>query len=138
MFYRTIVCLLFIPLWLATSVFADDGYRESKVMFKTSNTVVGEPISYPSGTAQLTAMQIILAPGEKTDWHKHGTPLFAYMLQGELMVDYGDHGKKVYRKGDSFMEAMNVKHRGMNEGESVVVILALFIGSKDQLKVIKE
>ena len=45
-----------------------------------------------------------LAPGARTILHKHGVPMFAYILDGEITVDFSTHGK--HRKGQSLMEAM--------------------------------
>ena len=56
-------------------------------------------------------------------------PLFAYILEGELTVDYGRHGKKVYKQGDSLMEAMNVAHFSTNDGKVPVKLLAVYMGS---------
>ena len=103
----------------------------------TSKTIVGEDIVYPTtGKAVVTSAIVVMAPGEKTILHRHGVPLFAYMLEGELTVDYGAHGTRVYKQGDSFMEAMNVSHAGRNTGTGTVRILAVYIGaegSKDVL-----
>ena len=51
------------------------------------------------------------------------------MLEGELTVDYGNHGKKTFRKGDALVETLNVPHRGMNLGQDVVRILAIYLGA---------
>ena len=34
----------------------------------------------------------------------------AYILEGELTVDYGAHGTRTYKQGQSLMEAMSVAH----------------------------
>jgi quercetin dioxygenase-like cupin family protein len=62
--------------------------------------------------------------------HRHGVPLFAYILDGELTVDYGAHGTRVYRSGQAFMEAMEVAHFGINHGTQMVRILAVYMGAK--------
>jgi quercetin dioxygenase-like cupin family protein len=103
----------------------------------TSKTIVGEDIAYPTtGKAVITSAIVVMAPGERTVMHRHGVPLFAYMLEGELTVDYGAHGTRVYKQGESFVEAMNVPHFGRNTGTGTVRILAVYIGaegSKDVL-----
>lgn len=99
-------------------------------LISSGTTVVGETIKYPeTGAANVTAAIITLAPGAATIEHEHGVPLFAYMLDGELTVDYGAHGKRVYRKGDAFMEAMAVPHAGTNTGNVPVRILAVYMGA---------
>jgi quercetin dioxygenase-like cupin family protein len=75
-------------------------------------------------------MEITLLPGQQTGWHTHPVPLFGYILEGELTVDYGAKGQRVYLKGDGLAEAMNEAHNGRNSGESPVKILAVFIGVK--------
>jgi quercetin dioxygenase-like cupin family protein len=62
--------------------------------------------------------------------HKHGVPLFAYILEGELTVNYGKHGTRTYHQGQSLMEAMNVAHFGINNGSQPVRLLAVYMGSK--------
>jgi quercetin dioxygenase-like cupin family protein len=104
---------------------------ETRMVLSTSNTVTGEPIRYPSGApAQITTVEITLEPGQQTGWHTHPVPLVAYVLEGELTVDYGTKGQRTYLKGDGFAEAMNEVHNGRNIGHNPVRILAVFIGSE--------
>ncbi len=105
----------------------------------TSKTIVGEDIVYPTtGKAVVTSAIVVMAPGERTILHRHGVPLFAYMLEGELTVDYGAHGTRVYRQGDSFMEAMNVSHAGRNTGTTTVRILAVYMGAEGSKDVVAD
>jgi quercetin dioxygenase-like cupin family protein len=100
-------------------------------LLSTGTTILGETIHYPrTGPAHVNAAIIKLAPGGKTIVHKHGVPLFAYILEGELTVDYGKRGKRTYRQGESFMEAMNVAHFGVNTGTQPVRLLAVYMGAK--------
>jgi len=98
-------------------------------LLSTGTNVVGETIRYPQGMAHVTAAIVTLAPGGRTIAHKHGVPLFAYILSGELTVDYGTHGTRTYRQGDAFMEAMDVTHFGINKGNTPVRILAVYMGA---------
>jgi quercetin dioxygenase-like cupin family protein len=98
-------------------------------LLSTGTTVVGETIHYPSGSAHVTAAIVTLAPGGRTILHKHGVPLFAYILDGELTVNYSAHGTRTYKQGQSFMEAMDVAHFGNNNGAEPVRILAVYMGA---------
>jgi quercetin dioxygenase-like cupin family protein len=100
-----------------------------RTVLSTGTTVTGEPIRYPSGApAQLTALEITLQPGQQTGWHTHPVPIFGYILDGELTVDYGPKGQRVYHKGDGFAEATNEAHNGRNLTDKPVTILAVFAG----------
>jgi quercetin dioxygenase-like cupin family protein len=100
-------------------------------LMSTGTTILGETIRYPrTGPAHVTAAIVTLAPGGRTIMHKHGVPLFAYILDGELTVDYGSHGTRTYRQGQSFMEAMAVAHFGVNNSPQPVRLLAVYMGAK--------
>lgn len=105
-------------------------------LLSTGKNIVGETIHYPKGPAHVTAAIVTLAPGGKTIVHKHGVPLFAYILSGELTVNYGAHGARTYKPGDAFMEAMDVAHFGINNGKQPVRILAVYMGAKGAKNVI--
>jgi quercetin dioxygenase-like cupin family protein len=99
-------------------------------LLSTAKTVLGQTLAYPAGApAKVTAAIVAMQPGAETGWHQHDVPLFGYMLVGELTVDYGAHGTRVYRKGDALMEAIDVPHNGRNTGEGVARIMAVFMGA---------
>lgn len=90
--------------------------------------VLGAPLDYPDEPANVTAAIVTIPPGGTTGWHRHEVPLFAYILEGELTVDYGDRGTRTYRAGESVLEAMNVPHKGTNTGEVPMRLLAVYMG----------
>ena len=47
-------------------------------------------------------MVITILPGEKTPLHRHGVPMVAYILEGELSVYYEGIGVKTFSQGSSF------------------------------------
>ena len=94
-----------------------DGYP-SIPLYSGSRTVMDEDIAYPTtGKAHVNALIVVLAPGETTVEHRHGVPTFIHILEGEVTVDYGDRGKRTYKQGESFLEAMEVTHAGTNTGQ---------------------
>lgn len=100
-------------------------------LLSATETVVGEPLAYPSGLpARVTAAVVTLAPGQETGWHTHGMPVLGYVLEGELEVDYGAKGVRRYRAGEAVMEAIGVPHNGRNAGAGPMRILAVFMGAE--------
>jgi quercetin dioxygenase-like cupin family protein len=101
-----------------------------------SQTIIGEPIAYPTtGKALVTSMIVTLAPGEKTMEHGHGVPLFGYILEGEVTIDYGVHGVRTFKQGQGFLEAMQ-PHVARNTGAGPVRILAVYMGAEGSRDVI--
>lgn len=135
---RRSACLpLLMGLCLLASPALADGYPAIPLL-SGSKTVMDETIAYPtSGPAHVTAMIVTIAPGQKTQLHTHGVPMFAYVLEGEVTVGYEGHGERNYKQGESFLEAMNVVHAGTNPGSVPVKILAVYMGAEGAQDVIK-
>src|SRR5690606_15196465 len=90
--------------------------------------VLGTPLTYPEGKVNVTAAIVTIPPGGTTGAHSHEVPLFAYILEGELTVDYGDKGTRTYRAGDSVLEAISLPHNGTNTGSVPMKLLAVYMG----------
>ena len=56
--------------------------------------------------------------------------MFAQILSGVLTVAYEGAGTRVYRTGDSLMEAVGTSHNGSNAGQTPVRVLVVFMGSE--------
>ena len=128
--------LLLAALPAAAQEATTTDYPAAVSLLSTDKTVVGETIHYPDGPAKVTSLIVTIAPGGETGWHKHGVPLYVHILQGTAVVDYGDHGKRTYKTGDSFMEAMDVWHNGTNPFTEPARILVVYMGGGDAQSVI--
>lgn len=133
------LCLIALALASlgAPSARADD-YRHVKPLLDTTTSNLGQPLVYPDqGAAQIKSLIVTLAPGEETGWHHHPVLTYGHILDGEVTVDYGAAGTKVYRKGDSFVEAFDIPHNGRNSGATDLSILVVFMGTTDLSDVVK-
>ncbi len=99
-------------------------------LFSTSETVLGEAFAYPAGKPKLSGAILTLQPGAETGWHTHGAPPTGIVLDGELTVDYGDKGKRTYKKGDALVETMATAHNGKNTGEGPMRLFVVFVGAE--------
>lgn len=130
---RTLCALLsattVLGLALGTAV-ARTAYPEATVLYEGNTTVLGQEIAYPPGTPEITGAIVTMVPGQSTGWHRHNAPLFAYMLDGEITVDYGSAGTRRYVAGDTLLEAVDIAHDGTNTGTVTTRILVVFIGAE--------
>ena len=128
--HHTRLCFtLFVATIMASAVSADADYPPVDVLLQSETTVIGQQIVYPEGTAQITAAIVTMEPGQVTGWHRHEAPLTAHMLEGELTVDYGEDGTRVYREGDTLIEALGSRHNGENTGDGIARIFVVFSGA---------
>jgi len=99
-------------------------------LLDSDKTILGEAFAYPAGNARITAARLTVPPGGTVPLHLHPVPLFVYILQGEIVVDYGSRGTRTYRKGDAFVEAFEWPHHARNGGRGNVVILTVYSGAE--------
>ncbi|MDG1116096.1 MAG: cupin domain-containing protein [Flavimaricola sp.] len=109
--------------------FAQDSYPPVDVLLQSETTIIGQEIVYPEGPAQITVAIVTMEQGQVTGWHRHEAPLAAHMLEGELTVDYGEAGTRVYNEGDTLIEALGSRHNGENTGDGIARILVVFAGA---------
>lgn len=98
-------------------------------LLSTGTTVIDQQITYPEGTPKVTAAIVVIPPGGETGWHIHEVPLFVYILEGEVTVDYGSKGERVVKAGETMLEAMDWAHNGMNKTDKPLRILAVYMGA---------
>lgn len=121
-------CLLAAAM--GAHVGAETAYPPVEPLLKTRETVLGQPVVYPEGPAEITSAIVTMQPGSSTGLHVHGAPLFAYVLEGALTVDYGDGVRRTYRQGDALMEAFGTPHDGAAHEGGVTRILVVFMGAE--------
>lgn len=95
-----------------------------------SATILDQQYNYPKGTPAINPLEVTLGPNESTDWHQHSIPMWAYVTKGSFTVDYGSKGKRVVKAGDSFIEAINWCHKGVN-GIKESKVIVVYLGETD-------
>ncbi|MET1415186.1 cupin domain-containing protein [Roseibium sp. HPY-6] len=113
-------------------------YDKVREVFSGDLTIAGEKVVFPQQNPSVRAIVVTMDPGERTVWHQHGAPLFAYILEGEVTVTYDGIGKKLLREGEGLLEAMTVTHQGENTGQGPAKILAVFLLGDDGEPVTEE
>jgi len=99
------------------------------VLIDTDTTILGQTFEYPQGRAKITAAIVTVPPHTTLKRHHHPVPLVGYMLQGELIVNYGEAGERTYRTGDLLVEAFQTPHQGRNGGKGNIKILVVYAGA---------
>jgi len=98
----------------------------AKPLMQTSTTWAGQPLEYPQGQAEVSAVEITLAPGAETGWHSHPVASFAYVLEGELEVTLEDGRQHRARRGQALAEVVGLAHNGRNIGEGPVRLIVFY------------
>lgn len=128
-----------LALMLAAGNAAALDYKRVLPLLDSDKTVLGQPLSYPAdGSARIQSVIVTMLPGEETGPHTHPYPTYGYILEGELTVSYPQGVRKVYKKGEAVLEAVNTIHDGKNTGTVPLRILVVFMGLEGQPNTILE
>jgi quercetin dioxygenase-like cupin family protein len=100
----------------------------SNTLLQTSTTVKGQPIRFPLGDSQFTAVLGEIAPGGQAGRHMHPVPLVVYMLEGALSIEMEGYGTYEVNAGESFTEVVHTWHNGRNLGSTPAKFLIVFAG----------
>ena len=92
---------------------------------RTTKTAIGQPITLPQGPVEVVASMYTLAPGVRLPEHKHPYPRYAYILQGQLMVQQADSSSRVYHAGEFVIESVDRWHFGATVGAVPVKLLVI-------------
>lgn len=134
MFRRTTLALAAAALLSFPALALEENKYQNLLtpVLKSDRDILGQPVAYPAGPLLITSAIVTIPPGGETGWHLHEVPLFVYVLEGVVTVDYGEKGVRTYQPGTGFIEAMNWAHNGRNEGTVPVKIMAVYMGGGDK------
>jgi len=101
-----------------------------QTLLRTGEDTLGNRIAYPeTGAAEITGALVTMMPGASTGWHRHPQPALFYLFSGELTVEYATGDARVFRSGDSDVEAQNIAHNGHNHGDVPVEMVVFYAGA---------
>ena len=103
-----------------------------ELFWKLARQSSDREINYPTDPAKVVSKIVTVPAGSETGVHTHAEPLYGYILEGEITIDYGsEHGIKTFGEGDALMEAIQFPHNGKNIGDETVKILVVSFGSAE-------
>jgi len=129
------LCLLSFPHPRAEGY---DAAIKARLIIKTEVTGNGDKIKYPAFThPEVSALEVDIAPGAETGWHKHPVPVYAYVLAGRLRVDMEGGQSLTFGPGDAIIEVVDTWHNGRNIGCVPVRLAVFYLGGKGVPNVVK-
>ena len=96
-----------------------------KTLLTTDKTDIGQPLVLPTHHPVLTVSTYDIAPGARLARHKHPFSRYAYVLAGDLTVEFDGGKQRQYHAGDIVVEAVDTWHFGTNSGTVPVRLLVI-------------
>ena len=129
---RQLAAVLFLGALSATTpVHALDDTAAVRVrpLLQTTTSWDGAPLVWPAGQAELTAIEVTIAPGGETGWHEHPVPSFGVLLEGELEISLRSGEVKRVRAGEALAEVVATLHNGRVVGSVPARLVVFYAGA---------
>jgi quercetin dioxygenase-like cupin family protein len=98
---------------------------------KDSLTIAGEPELYLSTPEPEVSSSVFTFPARSvSQWMTHPSPVYVYVLEGTLAVEFEDGSTQSFREGQAFLQCRSTWHRGRNDSPQTMRFLAVFFGAK--------
>jgi quercetin dioxygenase-like cupin family protein len=91
----------------------------------TTTTIIGQPLVLPAKNPQVIVTTMEIAAGAKLPRHMHPFARYAYVLQGEVTVEYEGGRRQTFHTGEFIVEAIGVWHFGTNTGAVPLKLLVI-------------
>ena len=101
-------------------------------VLKTATNLLGEPITYPSDTAEITTEIVTLEPGGQTGYHTHQVPSWVHVLEGEVELRVDGAEPQRMAAGQVFIEPQDVPMQAFNVAEEPTRMMVVSIGAEGQ------
>jgi len=115
------------------------------IMNQVSSDPLGNVLEYPSGEAAVSSQINVWEPGFNSPWHYHPYTGVAYVIQGELTVNYDTETSiddknsekniittQTYKAGEeAFLGVRDTWHLSQNLGDEDLIFIVTWIGEKD-------
>ena len=130
---------LLLPFLLGvfSPVFSDEYHdKESsgvhiETLLKSSKQRNGKLLpKYPTSKPEITVLKITIPPNTVLPPHTHPVINSGVILEGILELTDKDGTKQIFKKDDAFNEVVNIIHTGKVIGESPVVVVVFYVGTK--------
>jgi quercetin dioxygenase-like cupin family protein len=104
---------------------------DQMLLDRQSLDVLDQQVGYPKKKpAQVTSMITTLEPGQESGWHRSRVPLYVYILEGGISVEYDAGVMKEFTTGTAFMDAEDIWHNVTNKGEDTARLLLVYFGAE--------
>jgi oxalate decarboxylase/phosphoglucose isomerase-like protein (cupin superfamily) len=121
-------------------------FENGDLMTAVSTDPMGNEFQYPSGEAAITTQVKVWKTGFQSPWHYHPYTGVAYVLQGELTVNFDTEANlednavektvnttQTFKAGDkAFLGVSNTWHYSENLGDEDLIFMVTWLGEKDK------
>jgi quercetin dioxygenase-like cupin family protein len=99
---------------------------------RTTTNVVGDPITYPTGTSEIYIEIGTFEEDGRTPLHGHPVPVVVYVMEGELEVRVDGADPHRMKQGEASVEPQNRNMQAFNVANGPTKVLVVTMGAEGQ------
>ena len=108
------------------------GITSQDVLAATTTNAAGDPITYPTGTAEISSWIATVEPGGQSALHQHPVPIYIYVMEGEFEVQVDGAERIPMPQGQGVIEPQNRNMQVFNIGDGPGKLLVVAMGAQGQ------
>ena len=108
------------------------GITSQDVLPATTTNAAGDPITYPTGTAEVSSWIATVEPDGQSALHQHPVPIYVYVMEGEFEVQLEGGERIPMPQGQGILEPQNRNMQVFNVGDGPGQLLVVAMGAQGQ------
>ena len=108
------------------------GITSQDVLAATTTNAAGDPITYPTGTPEVSSWIATVEPGGQSALHQHPVPIYVYVMEGEFEVEVDGAERIPMPQGQGILEPQNRNMQVFNTGDGPGTLLVVAMGASGQ------
>jgi quercetin dioxygenase-like cupin family protein len=75
--------------------------------------VLADQAELAAGTKEIRVVRVVMEPHTAAAWHTHPSPVYVYVVEGELTLEVGDETRTI-KAGEAVAEPLDARMRALN------------------------
>lgn len=94
--------------------------------------VLAHEAKLPAGAQEVRVVRVEMEPKTAAAWHIHPTPVYVYVIEGELVMEVEGQETKTITSGEAAAEPLNARMRVLNKTDQPTRVVVFQISPKDE------
>lgn len=94
--------------------------------------VLAHEVELPAGAQEVRVVRVEVDPKTAAAWHTHPTPVYVYIVEGELVMEVEGKDTRTILAGEALAEPLNARMRVKNMTDQPAHVVVFQISPKEE------
>ena len=121
-----------LAVCLAAPAFAQQDLAQIEAPASTLEEILAENVQLPDTEQEVRVIAATVDPNTAAGWHTHPTPVYVYVVEGELTMEVEGKETRTIGAGEAVAEPLQSPMRVRNESDTPVRVVVFQISPADE------